>query len=85
MSELLNMPWLGRHLTVSASNDHSLVGRKGKVVNETMRTISIIEGESRITLGKASIRFQFEDEDSIIDGSTTIMRPEDRIQRRFGA
>lgn len=45
MSEHLsqNLPWLGRRLTVVDSPDSSLVGRTGRVIDETMRTVAIDE------------------------------------------
>ena len=45
MSENLsqNLPWLGRRLTVVDSPDSSLVGRTGRVIDETMRTVAIDE------------------------------------------
>ena len=99
MSENLsqNLPWLGRRLTVVDSPDASLVGRSGCVIDETMRTVSITEtssfptnpetpdtqAHSKVVFGKASIKFQLDDEDFVIDGSKMQIRPEDRINRRF--
>jgi RNase P/RNase MRP subunit p29 len=93
MSENLshNLPWLGRRLTVVDSPDSSLVGRSGCVIDETMRTISIKEDTPaaqdyrKVVFGKASIKFQLDDEDFVIDGSKMQIRPEDRINRRFKA
>ena len=101
MSENLsqNLPWLGRRLTVVDSSDTSLVGRSGFVIDETMRTVSIDEtssfltnpetpetqAHSKVVFGKASIKFQLDDEDFVIDGSKMQIRPEDRVNRRFKA
>ena len=93
MSENLsqNLPWLGRRLTVVDSPDSSLVGRSGCVIDETMRTISIKEATPatqdyhKVVFGKASIKFQLDDEEIVIDGSKMQIRPEDRINRRFKA
>ena len=80
-----NLPWMGRRLTVVESTDASLVGRSGCVVDETLRTISIVEPDDnrRVIIGKASIKFQLDDETQVIDGSVVQVRPEDRINRRF--
>jgi len=80
-----NLPWLGRQLTVVESTDSSLLGRSGLVVDETMRTVAIDEvgSENRITLAKAAIKFQLDDEEFVIDGGQMEIRPEDRINRRF--
>ena len=81
----LNLPWMGRKLTVVESTDASLVGRSGFVVDETLRTISIIDqdNERRVVIGKSSIKFQLDDETQVIDGRIIQVRPEDRINRRF--
>lgn len=81
----LNLPWMGRKLTVVESTDASLVGRSGCVVDETLRTISIIDqdNERRVVIGKSSIKFQLDDETQVIDGRIVQVRPEDRINRRF--
>ena len=81
----LNLPWMGRKLTVVESTDASLVGRSGCVVDETLRTISIIDqdNERRVVIGKSSVKFQLDDETQVIDGRIVQVRPEDRINRRF--
>ena len=81
----LNLPWMGRKLTVVESTDASLVGRSGCVVDETLRTISIIDqdNDSRVVIGKSSVKFQLDDETQVIDGRIVQVRPEDRINRRF--
>mgnify|MGYP001273432969 CR=1 FL=1 len=79
-----NMPWIGRKLTVVESTDSSLIGRSGCVVNETLRTVTVLEGDDRkVVFGKSSIKFHLDEEDEIIDGSKVQIRPEDRINRRF--
>jgi RNase P/RNase MRP subunit p29 len=101
MSENLsqNLPWLGRRLTVVDSPDSSLVGRTGRVIDETMRTVAIDESfptpassdspsttdYRKVVFGKAAIKFQLDDEKFVIDGSKMQFRPEDRINRRFKA
>ena len=40
--------WLSRSLTVVSSNDPSLVGRSGTVVNESRNMITIIDLECEI-------------------------------------
>ena len=81
----LNLPWMGRKLTVVESTDASLVGRSGCVVDETLRTISIIDQDNdrRVVIGKSSVKFQLDDETQVIDGRIVQVRPEDRINRRF--
>ena len=41
MSNMINLPWISHNLTVLDSNDPTLVGLSGTVVNETKKTIII--------------------------------------------
>ena len=47
MISIMHMPWIGRELEVIGSFDPTYVGRKGLVVEETQRTLTINE-EGRI-------------------------------------
>ena len=79
-----NKPWIRRKLTVVESTDSSLIGRSGCVVNETLRTVTVLEGDDRkVIFGKSSIKFHLDEEDEIIDGKKVQIRPEDRINKRF--
>ena len=49
MTRMINLPWISHNLTVLESNDPSLVGVSGTVVEETKRTI-IVRTESRVSL-----------------------------------
>jgi RNase P/RNase MRP subunit p29 len=58
-----------------------LVGRSGLVIDETRETITLSEGDSQIVLGKKSINFQIDGDESIIVGGLVRQRSEDRINR----
>jgi len=82
MSSMINLPWISHNLTVLDSNDPSLVGVSGTVINETKRTI-IVRTESReISLAKDVITFTVDSGDPII-GSRVTQRAEERIGRRY--
>lgn len=81
MSETLYyQPILGRQLTVTSSDDPTLIGRFGLVVGETMNTIKIAESEGFSTLSKAVVKIHIEG--NILEGNRMNVRPEDRINRR---
>ena len=82
--EIYHQSWLGRDLSVIESTDQNLVGKSGIVVNETKNTI-IIQDEGKSTcLGKSTIKFVIDEENSIILGSIVNQRPEDRIHKKYG-
>ncbi len=78
--DVIHMPWLDRTLTVLASCDPTLIGTCGKVIDESRRTITILNGEQQRILAKDVIRFQIDGEPPI-DGRRVCQRPEDRINR----
>ena len=78
-----NMPWLGRNISVVSSSDPTLVGNNGLIIDETMRTILIQQGEHKLTMAKNVNRFTIDEDKDVIDGSLVKQRPEDRIHRRY--
>jgi len=82
MTRMINLPWISHNLTVLESNDPSLVGVSGTVVEETKRTI-IVRTESReVALAKDIIKFTIDSGEPII-GSQVTQRAEERIGRRY--
>jgi RNase P/RNase MRP subunit p29 len=78
-----NMLWIGRNVSICSSTDSTLVGRTGLVIDETKRTIKILENEVELTFAKDVIKFTLDDAEQIIDGSIVGQRPGDRIHRRY--
>ena len=58
MISIMHMPWIGRELEVIGSFDPTYVGRKGLVVEETQRTLTINEEGRKICLPKQEINFK---------------------------
>tara|TARA_B100001123_G_C15037997_1_gene918253 strand:- start:120 stop:380 length:261 start_codon:yes stop_codon:yes gene_type:complete len=84
MSSIINMPWVGRDIEVIKSFDPTYNGRKGKIVEETQRTLIICEkGGRNICLPKQEIDFKIDSEDLVIKGSFVLQRSEDRIHRKY--
>ena len=79
VSAPLNLSWIGRDMVVTSSPDAALVGRKGLVVDETRETITMLENDREVILGKNSIEFKIGDSDVAIDGKLVRQRPEERI------
>ena len=79
---IANQSWIGRDLVVTASQDGSLIGRNGLVVDESRETITLLEGGREIILGKSSIEFNIGGSDSTIVGALMRQRAEERIYRK---
>ena len=78
---LLHQSWIGRDMTVTSSPDKALVGRNGLVVDETRETITMLENDREVILGKNSIEFKIGSIDATIKGMLVRQRSEDRIYR----
>jgi|TARA_X000000368_G_scaffold29037_1_gene21785 RNase P/RNase MRP subunit p29 len=78
-----NNNWLGKNLNVISSQDNTLVGRQGMVIDESQKTITIKEDGKIVKLGKASIKFTITDSDVVIDGKMVGQRPENRVHRKY--
>ena len=78
-----NNNWLGKNLNVISSQDNTLVGRQGMVIDESQKTITIKEDGKVVKLGKASIKFTITDSDVVIDGTMVGQRPENRVHRKY--
>ncbi|MAU85576.1 MAG: ribonuclease P [Euryarchaeota archaeon] len=82
MSRMINLPWISHILSVVNSNDPSLVGVSGTVLDETKKTILIRTESGDLRLAKEVITFTI-DSGEAIEGSRVIQRAEDRIGRRY--
>ena len=78
-----NQSWIGCEIEVVSSPDDSLVGRKGLVIDESRETITLLENDREVVFGKASINFNIDGTDSIVEGSLVRQRAEDRIYRKY--
>lgn len=78
---LLHQSWIGRDMTVTSSPDKALVGRNGLVVDESRETITILENDREVVLGKNSIEFKIDSSNATIVGMLVRQRSEDRIYR----
>ena len=81
--EIYNNTWIGTTLNVVESSDSTLVGRSGIVLDETKNTLVLLEGDARVTLGKAAITFTIDNSDVVIQGAFVGQRPEDRTHRKY--
>ena len=81
--EIYNNTWIGTTLNVVDSRDPTLLGRSGIVLDETKNTLVLLEGDARVTFGKAAITVTIDDSDVVIQGALVGQRPEDRTHRKY--
>ncbi len=76
---------IGNEAEITASKNKCADGLKGKIIDETKNTITILtQGKKRKKLAKSTIKFTITREGSKteIDGSGICLSPEDRIKSR---
>ncbi|DAC46786.1 MAG TPA: ribonuclease P protein subunit [Candidatus Poseidoniales archaeon] len=78
-----NRTWIGSMMNIVESNDPTLVGRTGLVLDETKNTLVMLEKDSQIRIGKASIKFTLDNSDVVVQGALVGQRPEDRTNRKY--
>jgi RNase P/RNase MRP subunit p29 len=79
----MNTTWIGQLLTVVESTDPTLIGRSGNVIDETQKTLTLLENGNERVFGKAAIQFTLNDGTTVLSGSSLRQRPEDRMSRNY--
>lgn len=83
MKDIIRHELIGLEIEVTASKNKSLVGIKGKIVDETKNTLKVRKDSRVLTIMKNAIMFKanIDGKNVEIDGSCLTGRPEDRIKK----
>ncbi|MEM3769984.1 MAG: ribonuclease P protein component 1 [Candidatus Bathyarchaeia archaeon] len=84
-SDIIRYAFIGAEAKVTRSTNHGYVGLRGKIIDETRNTFTILHnGERKIVVKESSIFcFKFSDGTVVeIDGKLLVGRPEDRLKKR---
>jgi len=81
MKGIVNMPWISKNMEIIESPDPTLIGVKGKILDETSRTLVIKSNNRRITIAKDVVKLKIDDHDIV--GRNVTQKPENRINRRY--
>lgn len=81
MRNILRHELIGLHCEVISSKNKSHVGIKGKIIDETMKTI-VINGK-RVPKQNTTFRIKLNEKKINIDGNHLLSRPEDRIKKKI--
>jgi len=84
-AEILMGELIGRQVQIIKSCQRNLIGKQGKIVDETMKLLTIRDGRKEIKVPKSVCVFRFQcSEGSIdIDGRKLAYRPEERIKKHW--
>jgi RNase P/RNase MRP subunit p29 len=80
---IYNNTWIGSMMSIVESNDPTLIGRSGIVLDETKNTLVILEKDNSVRIGKSSITFTLDNSDVVVQGALVGQRPEDRTNRKY--
>ncbi len=72
---------IGQRIAVLQCSDPGLIGKKGTFAIESMKTITIVSGSSKLMLPKVGTVLQLQDGGRIIVGDELVGRLEDRLAR----
>lgn len=72
---------IGHRIVVLQCSDPGLIGRKGTLALETMKTITIVSGGSKLMLPKVGTVLQLQDGGRLVVGDEMVGRLEDRLAR----
>lgn len=71
---------IGTTIEVVDAQNKSLIGIKGKIIDET-RNMLILDGGKRIIKDKVRLKMKIDNKNIEIDGRILVGRPEDRIKK----
>jgi len=82
---ILQHELIGLDCTVVKSDNSYQVGINGRIINETMKTISIEaeRGVKKILKKGSVLKIHLKGKDVVIDGSFINLRSEDRIKKKL--
>ena len=80
---IYNSTWIGSTMNIVESNDPTLTGRFGLVLDETKNTLVMLEKDTPVRIGKSSITFTLDNSDVVVQGALVGQRPEDRTNRKY--
>ncbi len=79
LKDMMRSEFIGSEIEVIDSKNKSLIGLKGKVINETKNTLTIKTKDSRKKIIKEQITIKINEK--VINGEKISIRPEERIKK----
>ena len=74
------MNLIGKNIEITKSKNKSLIGIKGKVIDETKNMI-ILDNQKKLIKSQSTFKIKIKNNTYEIDGKVLQTRPEDRIKK----
>ena len=79
IKKLLKNELIGSRIEIIESNNKTLIGKKGKIIDETKNTFTIKNNIKEIKVIKSHITIKINGQE--IQGKKLVSRPQDRIRK----
>lgn len=79
-SNIVKKELIGRNIEVVKSKNKSLIGVKGKIIDET-KNMFILDNQKRLIKSQSTFRIKIKEKIYEIDGKILQSRPENRIKK----
>ncbi len=82
--DILRAELIGKNMEIVESRNKSLIGLKGRIIDETKNAIIIMHNGKRKMILKNHVKLviNWQDKRILVDGKMLAKRPEDRINTR---
>ncbi len=82
--DILRAELIGKNMEIVESKNKSLLGLKGKIIDETKNALIIMSNGKRKMVLKSHIKMivKWQDKSILVDGKMLAKRPEDRINTK---
>jgi len=78
--DIVSMNLIGKNIEITKSKNKSLIGIKGKVIDETKNMI-ILDNQKKLIKSQSTFKIKIKNNTYEIDGKILQTRPEDRIKK----
>ncbi len=80
IKDIVSMNLIGKDIEITKSKNKSLIGIKGKVIDETKNMI-ILDNQKKLIKSQSTFKIKIKNNIYEIDGKVLQTRPEDRIKK----
>lgn len=77
---IVSMNLIGKNIEITKSKNKSLVGLKGRIIDETKNMI-ILDNQKKLIKSQSTFKIKIKNNTYEIDGKVLQTRPEDRIKK----
>ena len=80
LKNIVSMNLIGKNIEITKSKNKSLIGIKGKIIDET-KNMLILDNQKKLIKSQSTFRIKIRNNIYEIDGKILQNRPEDRIKK----